>query len=112
MDTHDKKLDQASGVSKGNARSVAQKDLEAYWSERFSERPYVVPGSSFDDYGPAYRYGVDVVRRYEARSFDDVEDELRGDWKKARGSSKLDWNQAKHAVRDAWDWVKTDIDHD
>ena len=108
MDTHDKKL-----AEKRDALATPQlKEHDVYWRDKFSERPYVKPGSSFDDYGPAYRYGVEVVRRYEDKSFDEVEAEMREEWLRARGSSKLDWDDAKHPVRDAWEWVKTDIDHD
>ena len=95
MDTHDTKLDH-----------------ESYWRGVFSKRPYVQPGASFDDYGPAYRYGVANVRRHEGRSFDEAEAEMRDEWHARRGTSTLDWGAARHAVRDAWEWVKRDIDHD
>jgi len=36
------------------------------------------------------------------RSFDDVESELSRDWGTARGRSSLEWDNAKHATRDAW----------
>ena len=75
---------------------------EAYWRDNYSSRPYVSSGSTYDDYGPAYRYGVDAYSRYPDRSFDDVEPELSRDWHTARGTSKLEWEHAKQATRDAW----------
>ena len=105
MDTHDRKL-------AAKREPIDPKAHDAYWSERFSDRPYFKPGSSFDDYGPAYRYGVATVRRYEGKSFDEAEAEMRAEWLRTRGNSKLDWEDAKHPIRDAWEWVKTDIDHD
>ena len=58
--------------------------------------------ASYDDYGPAYRYGVDAFTRYPDRSFDDVEADLDSGWGAYRGSSSLQWERAKHASRDAW----------
>lgn len=76
---------------------------DAYWKEHYSSRPYITPGSTYDDYGPAYRNGVDAYSRNPDRSFDDVEPELSRDWGTRRGDSKLEWEHAKHATRDAWD---------
>lgn len=63
-------------------------------------RPYA-SGSSYDEYGPAYRYGVDAYARHPGRSFDEVEADLGRDWSTSRGSSSLEWERAKHATRDA-----------
>ena len=59
-------------------------------------------GQPFDEYGPAYRYGVDTYGRYEGRSFEQAEPELMRDWDRAKGTSKLTWENAKHATRDSW----------
>jgi len=73
----------------------------AYWRENYATRDYVHPARRFEDYAPAYDYGV---RRYQAdRPFDDLEPDLAGDWDKARGNSDLEWNDARPAARDAWD---------
>ncbi len=75
---------------------------DAYWRTNFTERPYVAAGSSFDDYGPAYGYGVASFSRHHGRSFDDVEADLARDWTSARGISNLDWALARNAARDGW----------
>jgi hypothetical protein len=62
----------------------------------------VTKDATFDDYGPAYRYGVDTVGQYPDRNFDEAEPELRGGWEKARGPSRLSWDHARHATRDSW----------
>jgi len=77
----------------------------AYWSENFSERDYVEQGSSFDDYGPAYGFGVNARGRYPGGDFDDVESEMSGDWAASRGTSSLSWDRARHAARDAWNRI-------
>ena len=86
-------------------RSIAKADPvaeDAYWRDNYATRPYVEGGSTYDDYAPAYRYGVESYARYPDRKFDDVESDLSRDWGTARGRSSLEWERAKHATRDAW----------
>ncbi len=102
------------------AKSIDPTAEEAYWRENYSSRPYIPQGASYDEYGPAYRYGVDAYGRYEGRSFEQAEPELMREWDRAKGTSKLTWDNAKHASRDAWqrlsDFVERatpgDSDHD
>jgi hypothetical protein len=75
---------------------------ESYWRDNYSSRPYIKGGASYDDYGPAYRYGADSYSRSQGRSFDEVEPELGRNWASTRGRSSLEWEHAKHASRDAW----------
>ena len=79
---------------------------DAYWRDNYGTRPYVQSGSTYDEYGPAYRYGVDAHNRYPDRDFDDIETDMSRDWTTARGTSSLDWDRAKPASRDAWQRVK------
>lgn len=74
---------------------------DAYWRDNYSSRPYA-SGGSYDEYQPAYRYGMDAYSKYPDRSFDEVESDLGRDWPNARGRSPLEWERAKHASRDAW----------
>ena len=89
-------------AGKGVAESVDPTQEQAYWRESFSQRPYVSEGSTFDDYGPAYQYGVNAHTAYPGRDFDDIESDLARDWGRSRGDSRLDWTGAKNASRDAW----------
>jgi hypothetical protein len=89
-------------AGKGIARLADPTAEESYWRQNYSSRPYVTSGSSFDEYAPAYRYGVDAYGRHEGRTFDQVEPELKRDWDGAKGTSKLIWESAKHAARDSW----------
>lgn len=100
----------AGAVAGGLAgKAIAEKidpTLEAaYWRDNFAARPYVDKGASFDDYGPAYRYGVDASTKYPGRKFDDIESELSRGWDTMRGKSKLAWERARNATRDAWDRI-------
>lgn len=75
---------------------------QAYWRSHFRNRSYVTSDDIYDDYGPAFSYGIDAYGRYDGRRFEDVESELARDWDKFKGQSKLTWERAKGAVRDAW----------
>lgn len=79
---------------------------DAYWRDNYSSRPYVAGGAGYDEYAPAYRQGVDAHMRYPDRHFDEIESDLGRDWGTTRGKSSLEWDNAKHASRDAWTRVK------
>ena len=89
-------------AGKGVAEAIDPTREDAYWRENYGERTYVEPGSSFDDYGPAYGFGVSSYGRYPGRRFEEVEPELSGSWTASRGASSLSWDRARHAARDAW----------
>ena len=89
-------------AGKGAAEAIDPTRESAYWSENFSARGYVEKGSSFDDYGPAYGFGVNAFGRYPGRDFDDVEAEMSGEWAGSRGASNLSWERARPAAREAW----------
>lgn len=79
---------------------------EAHWRDRFTEEPYYERGRSFDDYGPAYRYGVESRGRHED-DWDTAASRLESGWEDARGGSSLNWQQALPASRAAWERVDT-----
>ena len=94
-------------------RGMAKADPVAedtYWRSNYSSRPYVTSGASYDDYGPAYQYGVNARNQYPDRAYDDVESDLGRDWSGARGNSSLQWEHAKHATRDAWHRVSDSVE--
>ena len=49
--------------------------------------------------------GFGAYDRYKDRSFEQAEPELMRDWDHAKGTSKLPWESAKHATREAWQRV-------
>lgn len=93
-------------AGKGVAEAADPTVETAYWRHNFAARPYVSPDANFDDYGPAYGYGLNASGLHPAKHFDEVESELAGGWDQARGSSTLDWQHARSATRDAWDRVR------
>lgn len=76
---------------------------EEYWRSNWGERDYVTGEYNYEqDWGPAYRYGVDSFMLRPGRKFEDVEPELSKAWAEARGESRLGWDQARFASLDAW----------
>ena len=93
------------GAVAGHNAKVDPVAEDTYWRDNYSSRPYINDGAKYDDYQPAYRYGADSYTKYPNRTFDEVEPELSRDWGSARGQSSLEWENAKHATRDAWQRV-------
>jgi hypothetical protein len=73
----------------------------AYWREQHVHEPYYEARYSYDDYAPAYSTGYAAVVIVGGRSFEEVEDQLEAEYHRRRGDSKLDWPEAKPAVRAA-----------
>lgn len=89
-------------AGKGVAESIDPTVEDAYWRENYAKRPYVQPGSSYADYGPAYSHAASSYKTHAGQSFDEVEGTLGREWERAKGSSTLTWEHAKAATRDAW----------
>ncbi|HEX6708371.1 MAG TPA: hypothetical protein VF169_26795 [Albitalea sp.] len=97
-------------AGKGIAELVDPTAEDAYWRENYSSRPYVDASYDYDDYGPAYRYGLDSYAGYRGRDWNDVEPELGANWDRAKGSSRLTWEHAKQATRDGWNRVSNAVE--
>ena len=52
-------------AGKGIANAIDPVAEDAYWRDNYSSRPYA-SGSDYDEYRPAYGYGVDAYTRYPA----------------------------------------------
>lgn len=75
-----------------------------YWESEYRNREYTPEKADWNDYHPAYKYGWEARTKHRDREWTDrVESELSQNWKRERSNSSLEWDQAKHAVRDAWD---------
>ena len=98
-------LGAASGTTGAPVLDTSEHD--AYWRENYATRPYVPAGAEYDDYAPAYRYGVEAYARSDRpRDWNEVEPELGGGWETVKAGSRLGWEDAKHAARDAWERVR------
>jgi hypothetical protein len=92
-------------IGKGVAEGVNPSKEHEYWRANYASRPYATPGTSYDQFGPAYQYGWEARARHRDQSFDQIENTLSQEWARSRGTSQLDWDRAKPATRDAWNRV-------
>ena len=91
-------------AGKGAGEAVNPSAEDAYWRNSHKNRPYFQSDYNYDnDYRPAYEYGWSSASQHSGRQFQDVENDLGTGWENHRGESRLDWDKAKHATRDAWD---------
>ncbi len=89
-------------AGKAVAEEVDPTVEDTYWRDNYLQRPYVVTGTDYSQYGPAYRYGWETAMAFHGREFDAVEAALEREWERRKMGSTLPWSQARDAVRDAW----------
>lgn len=98
-------------AGKAIAERINPAHEDEYWRDEFPRRPYAVSSShGWDDFGPAYRLGYERYPGYHGRRFDEVEPEFARHWEESRGESRLDWDEARHATRDAYERVAANIE--
>ena len=69
---------------------------------------YAGTGATYDEYGPAYRYGHGLATdaRYQNQDWDTVEPTVRNDWE---GNQPGTWDRFKGSVRHAYDRKKSHV---
>ena len=90
-------------IGNGTAKLVDPNHEEVYWRDAYRDRPYYDSALVYDDYRPAYEVGYRTRASLPEASFEQAERRLSQDWAMAKGESRLTWEQAKLAARDAWD---------
>lgn len=82
------------------------KQQDSYWRENFDKTPYYQMNREMDyeqDYRMAYRLGYESRLKYHKNiDFIDVENDLKNQWEQIKGQSRLKWEEARFAVKDAW----------
>ncbi|WP_353099424.1 hypothetical protein [Stenotrophomonas lactitubi] len=74
-----------------------------YWRDRYTSEPYYDNQLFFDDYEPAYQIGHTARAQDMIRAYEEIEGELESRWANERGKSRLEWAQARSAVRRGWE---------
>jgi hypothetical protein len=104
----------AAGMAAGAAQALVRKAPrrkkldpmaeELYWREHYASEPYFDGANfAFEDYLPAWQTGWEGRAKYAGRRFEDVARELEQDFHWNRGKSRLLWDQARDAVRAAFE---------
>ncbi len=100
-------------VGKGVAEGIDPTVEEAYWRDTHTTRPYYESDYTYEeDYLPAYRYGWETRGKHHDRRFEDVDTDLERGWETNKGSSRLGWDKAKVATRDAWHRIEERVPGD
>ena len=86
------------------AEAVDPRDDLGRFRQIHHTMPYYVDGFDWNDYAPAYRYGLETWERYQGQALEAAESELQGGWEaNARFGSRLSWRDARPAVAHAWE---------
>ena len=99
-------------AGKGAAEAVNPTVEDSYWRDNYAKSSYATADRGYEFYQPAYRYGWESRAKHQGRKFDEVESDLEKNWDSFKGSSKLTWNEAKHATKDAWHRVERKLPGD
>lgn len=87
-----------------SALSLAVLDLDselAYWRNHY--RGLVDrPGLRYSDYEPAVKLGLDAYMRSRGRTLEEMQDDIGVCYRRTRGASRLDWDEARTVVEAAW----------
>lgn len=101
-DTETTRAAEAAGAE-GRMSVPEEKPFEAErFRQNLASRPYWRPEDRWEDFEPAFRLGHEARQRFPGRPWDEVETELSREWEWNRGASRLDWERARLAARDAW----------
>jgi hypothetical protein len=90
-------------IGKRVAESTNPTAEDGLWREHHRTRPYADNDVPYEEYRPAYEHGWKARERYRGQEFDEIEPHLSQEWPQCRATSKLDWERARPAVRDAWE---------
>jgi hypothetical protein len=96
-------------VGDRTAEAADPRDDLGRFEQIWHTMPYYEDGMDWDDYAPAYRYGIGQYHGGESRTFQAAEPELERGWPSARGGSRLDWAQAREAVAHVWRWYDEEL---
>ena len=74
---------------------------DLFWSGNYWKESYFRPDYDYEDYAPAYCVGYSGRAQYGGR-FDEAETSLCANFVRIKGDSRLPWNEAREAIRAAW----------
>lgn len=89
-------------AGKGIAAVINPAEEDRYWQTAHSQQPYQRPGTTYDDYSPAYRAGY-TSRAEGHATWNDARTDWERRWDAEHAHSRLHWPDAEPAVRAAWE---------
>lgn len=88
------------------AEKVNPTEFDAYWAKNYKTTSYYNSKYGWNDYAPAYGLGYHARTRFHGNRFEDIDDKLEAAWERAKGKSRMAYNEARDAVRDGWHHVE------
>jgi hypothetical protein len=84
--------------------SARFREEDEYWRDQYNFQTYYQSGLTYEDYEPAYRTGYEGFGHFhrEDKNYEEVEPQLQRQFGLNAATSRLNWEQAKDAVRDGW----------
>ena len=96
-------------AGKGVAESIDPTNEDGYWQANHGSQIYASNGS-YERHSLAYRTGYEGVGRHGVdKNYSDVEDDLKSTYEKTKEQAGLSWDNAKHAVRAAYDRARDGV---
>lgn len=89
-------------IGKGVSEAVDPSE-DVYWRDEYVNRPYFRAEHTYEDYEPAYRLGYRAYDVHRGTYDDQLAEDMERMYEQRRGRSSLDWDEASHAVRDAYE---------
>lgn len=80
---------------------------DAYWARHYWREGYYRPDCEYEDYAPAYCVGYVGYSQYGG-SYSDAEPSLCANWERIKGASRLCLDDARLAIRAAWNRLERD----
>ena len=87
------------------AEAVNPTAEETFWKETYSQEPYYVHGKPYEYYAAGFRAGWEGRVRYDGRTFEDAEPQLKAEYARAKTVLDQGWLDVRPAARAAWDRV-------
>ena len=86
----------------------AYETTDRTWRDQYKKRDYIDKSMDYDrDYKSAYRYGTYLRHQNPKATWDDnSERQYSANWDRFKGDSRLTWDKAKLAAKDAWHGVE------
>lgn len=105
------------GIAGGLAGSAIGEKIDptveyGHWKGEYANSPYYDKDVPYETYAPAYQHGWEGRARYEDKTFEAAEPDLRREWEETDYHSALGWDKARHATRDAWHRIEETIPGD
>lgn len=83
---------------------VDAREEDAFWHRMFWRERYYRAQLDYEDYAPAYCVGYIGYAQYGGQ-YEEAESSLLANWLRIKGDSRLGPDEARQAIRAAWDRI-------